>query len=278
MTDRRALLANARVAASELEGIATAKTYVSGAWQRVTAPVADLLAAPDGARDRQLLYGQRFRVLEERDGWAFGAAARDGYVGHVSAGALGEDLAATHRVAAPATHLYPAPNLKRREAAWLSFGSELRVVSASGEFFETAEGLFVPKPHLRPLTAHVTDPVTVAQLLFGVPYLWGGNSSAGIDCSGLVQAACLAAGIPCPGDTDQQEAALGETLDKSVPPARGDLYFWKGHVAWAVDGDTLIHANAHTMSVAYEPIDRAISRIEAQGGGTVTRQARVGLS
>jgi len=277
MTDRRALLANARVAASELEGIVEAESYVPGTWQRVTAPVADLLAAPGGARDRQLLYGQRFRVLEERDGWAFGAAARDGYVGHVAVGDLAEDLAGTHRVAVPATHLYPAPDLKDHEAAWLSFGSELRVVSASGNFFETAEGLFVPKPHLRPLTAQFADAVTVAQLFFGVPYLWGGDSAAGIDCSGLVQAACLAAGIACPGDTDQQEAALGETLDAGVPPARGDLIFWKGHVAWVVDGDTLIHANAHTMSVAYEPIDRAIARIEAQGEGPVTRRARVAV-
>ncbi|RDC71551.1 NLP/P60 hydrolase [Rhodovulum sp. 12E13] len=275
MTDRRSLLANDRVAASELEGSIAAPAYVEGEWRRVVVPVADLLAAPEGARDRQLLYGQRMRVLEVREGWAFGAAARDGYVGYVAAGSLGDDVAATHRVAVPATHLYPVPDLRRRERAWLSFGSELRVVSASGEFFETAEGLFVPKPHLRPLNAQFADPVTVAQLFFGVPYLWGGNSAAGIDCSGLVQAACLAAGIDCPGDTDLQEAALGETLAPGVPPARGDVYFWNGHVALAVDGETLIHANARTMAVTYEPIAGAIARIEAQGEGPVTRRARL---
>lgn len=275
MTDRRATLANARIAAAELEGTMDAPAYAEGAWKRVARPVADLCAAPGGARDRQLLYGQRFRVLEEHEGWAFGAAARDGYVGYVSAQALARDVEGTHRVAVLGSHLYPAPDLKRRERVWLSFGSELRVVSATGEFFETAEGLFVPKPHLRPLTATFADPVTVAQLFFGVPYLWGGNSATGIDCSGLIQAGCLAAGIACPGDSDQQEATLGETLDASVPPARGDLYFWKGHIAWAVDADTLIHANAHTMSVSYEGIDAAIARIEAQGEGPLTRRARV---
>jgi hypothetical protein len=275
MTDRRSTLANARVIAAELADAAPSATSVEGHWRRVVRPVADLCAAPEGARDRQLLYGQRVRVLEVRAGWAFGAAARDGYVGYLPAGALGDDMAGTHRVAVPATHAYPAPDLKRREIAWLSFGSELRVVSAAGAFFETAEGWFVPKPHLRPLTALFDDPVTVAQLFFGVPYLWGGNSAAGIDCSGLVQAACLAAGLACPGDTDQQEAALGETLDPGVPAARGDLYFWRGHVAWAADEDTLIHANAHTMSVSHEGIAEAVARIQAQGDGPVTRRARV---
>ena len=275
MTDRRAHLANARVAAAELEDVVTAPVYTEGTWRRVTRPVADLCAAPDGARDRQLLYGQRVRVLEVHAGWAFGAAARDGYVGYIAQDALGDDIQGTHRVVARATHLYPAPDMKRREVAWLSFGTELRVVASAGAFFETSEGLFVPKVHLRPLTAHFADPVSVAQIFFGTPYLWGGNSAAGIDCSGLVQGACLAVGLPCPGDTDQQEAVLGETLDPGVPPARGDLFFWKGHVAWAVDAETLIHANAQTMSVCHEPIAQAVDRIEAQGEGPVTRRARL---
>jgi len=277
MSDRRETLANAHVAAAELEGIVDAPAHVPGETRRVTEPIADLCRAPGGPRERQLLFGQRFRVLDIREGWAFGAAARDGYVGYVAAETLGEDVTATHREALPATHLYPAPDLKTREASWLSFGSELRVVSAEGAFFETAEGLFVPKTHLRPLNAAFADPVTVAQLFFGVPYLWGGNSAAGIDCSGLVQAGCLAAGLPCPGDSDQQEAQLGETLPPGVPPARGDLFFWSGHVAFAVDPETLIHANAGSMSVAYEPITAAIARIATQGEGPVTRRARLTL-
>lgn len=273
--DHRTHLANARVAAEELRGEVDAPRFAPGTAMRVTVPVADLRTAPDGARDRQLLYGQRVRILEIHDGWAFGAALRDGFVGYLAADDLGPEVTPTHRVAVPATHLYPGPDLKRREQAWLSFGSELRVVSATGDWFETSEGLFVPKPHLRPLNAAFADPVTVAQMHFGVPYLWGGNSAAGIDCSGLVQVACLAAGLPCPGDSDQQEAALGETLPPGTPPRRGDLYFWKGHVAIAVDAETLVHANAHAMAVAYEPITAATARIAAQGEGPVTRRARL---
>ncbi|MEM0936848.1 MAG: NlpC/P60 family protein [Pseudomonadota bacterium] len=275
MTDRRETLANASVAAAELEGSVAAPRYVSGHWARIAVPVTDLCAKPGGARDRQLLYGQRFRVLEEKEGWAFGAAAQDGYVGYVGTAALTGDEEGTHRVSVPATHLYPAPDLKRPERQWLSFGSVLRIVSATGDFFETSESLFVPKPHIRPLRAEFADPATVAQLFFGVPYLWGGNSARGIDCSGLIQAACHACGLACPGDSDQQEATLGETLAPGVPPQRGDLYFWKGHVGLMVDGETMIHANAHTMAVSYERIVAAISRIAAQGEGPVTRRARL---
>lgn len=275
MTDRRLIPANARVAAAGLEGQVVAERFVTPVPRRVVRPVTDLLRAPDGPRERQLVYGEAFDVLETRDGVAFGQAARDGYVGYVPARALADPVEPTHMVSVPATHAYPAPDLKRQERMGLSFGSRLRVVSASGNFFETAEGLFVPKPHLRPVNRPFADPATVAQLHFGAPYLWGGNSIWGIDCSGLVQAALLSCGIACPGDSDLQQTALGAEIAPDTPPQRGDLFFWKGHVAMAVDGQTLIHSNAKAMAVAYEPIADTIARIEAQGEGPVTARRRL---
>lgn len=272
--DRRLTPANGRVAVESLKGQVEAERFVTPAPRQVIRPLADLLRAPDGPRERQLVYGEEFDLLEERDGWGFGSAARDGFVGYVAAGALAARPEPTHRVAVPATHAYPAPDMKRAEICGLSFGSRLRVVSASGRFFETEEGWFVPKPHLRPLNAPFSDPVTVAQLFFGTAYLWGGNSVWGIDCSGLVQAAWLACGRVCPGDSDLQEAALGTALPPGTAPQRGDLFFWKGHVALAVDARVMIHANAHHMAVAYEEIEAAIARIEAQGDGPVTAHKR----
>ena len=278
MTDRRLTPANPRVAAERLRGLVEAPRFTGGDRRQVARPLADLCAAPGGPRDRQLLWGEAVILYEEIDGWAFVEAARDGYVGYMLAAALGAPLAATHIVSVPASHLYPAPDLKRREIAGLSFGSRLRVVSGSGDFFETAEGHFVPKPHLRPANRPFADPATVAQLFFGAPYLWGGNAIWGIDCSGLVQAALLACGLPCPGDSDLQERVVGQPLPEAEPLRRGDLLFWKGHVAMAVDGETLIHANAFHMAVAYEPAAEALARIEAQGGGKVTSRRRPGLA
>ncbi|OLS53412.1 C40 family peptidase [Rhodovulum sulfidophilum] len=274
--DRRETPANDRVAAARLRGVVEAPRYAEPERWRVTRPVTDLLRAPEGPRERQLVLGEAFELLEMHDGFAFGWAARDGFVGYVAEAALAADgPAPTHRVAVPASHAYSAPDLKTPELMGLSFGSELRVVSAAGGFFETAEGWFVPRPHLRPLNVPFRDPVTVAQLFFGVPYLWGGNSVWGIDCSGLVQAAWRAAGLDCPGDSDQQERALGEALPEGTPFQRGDLLFWRGHVALAVDAEVLIHANGHTMSVAYERIADAIARIEAQGEGRPTAHLRM---
>ncbi|WOI55558.1 NlpC/P60 family protein [Palleronia sp. LCG004] len=276
MSDRRLLPANGRVAAAHLRGIVDAARYVEGEAAGVILPVADLWAAPDArARDRQLLMGDSVRIYERVDGMAFVRADRDGYVGYVAEAALGDIPSATHIVGVPASHLYPVPDMKVPPVARLSFGARLRVVAASDGFFELWDGRHVPRPHLRPANKPFEDPARVAQLFFGVPYLWGGNGADGIDCSGLVQAALISSGHPCPGDSDLQEGAVGRVLEPDEPMERGDLLFWRGHVAMAVDREVLIHANAYHMAVSYEPASDAIARIEAQGGGPVTTRRRL---
>ncbi|WP_090111696.1 C40 family peptidase [Limimaricola pyoseonensis] len=270
--DRRLTPANGRVAALELQGRVEAERFVAPMAARVARPVLDLLAAPGGARERQLLSGEAVELFETREGWAFVRAARDGYCGYVAAEALAEPRDATHIVATPATHLYAEADIKSPDLAHLSFGSRVTVTNELKTLFETPEG-FIPKKHLREVDRPFQDPVTVAQMFFGTPYLWGGNSKLGIDCSGLVQAALLACGIPCPGDSDLQQA-LGRDVDGEAPE-RGDLWFWKGHVAMLVDPETIIHANGHAMAVTYEDARKAALRIEAQGDGPVTHRRRL---
>ena len=273
--DPRRTPANDRVAATHLRGTVDATNFAEGTVQRITVPLANLLRAPAGPRDRQLLMGDEVTVYDISDGMAFVQAGRDGYVGYVDATCLGDGSAPTHWVAVPATHAYSAEDIKSPEVHSLSFGSQISVTAERKAFMETAQGWFIPKKHLWPEGKRFADPVIAAQLHFGVPYLWGGNSIWGIDCSGLVQAACLAAGLPCPGDSDMQEASLGTASDDRADLQRGDLLFWPGHVGMMVDVDTLLHANAHHMSVAYEPIAAAILRIRAQGGGEVTSRRRL---
>lgn len=273
--DRRLTPANGRVASHALAGRVEAERFVPGEPARVARPVVDLRDGPGGVRDRQLLFGETVQVFERREGHAFVQADRDGYVGYVALAMLDDPVDATHRVATRATHLYAAEDMKSPDLMRLSFGARLRVVDERRAFFETPDG-FVPKKHLRPLSMPFSDPVTIAQLHFGTPYLWGGNSDLGIDCSGLVQAALLACDMPCPGDSDLQCAELGTDIAPDDPPRRGDLWFWRGHVALVVDVETLLHANAHHMAVAYEPLEAARLRIEAQGGGAVTARKRIG--
>lgn len=263
--DPRLTPANPRVAALHLKGRVAAPSYVAGSGARVVVPVADLLAAPDGPRNRQLLFGAPVTVFEQHEGWAFVQAAHDGYVGWLAGAALGADAPATHWVCAPASHVYPHPGIKQREVMALSFGARLTVVAEHAHFAELDCGGFVPLVHLRPLGAHFTDPVAVAELFLGTPYLWGGNSRAGIDCSGLVQAAHLACGFPCPADSDLQCKELGRLLAPGTPFRRGDLLFWKGHVALVADEDRILHANAHSMAVSYEDTGAALARILAAG-------------
>ena len=273
--DRRLTPANGRVAALSLKGQVEAARFVDGWSRAVAVPVVALRDAPDGRRERELLRGEAVTVFEERDGWCFVQAARDGYVGYLPGAALHVAQPADLRVVARATHAYAEADIKSPDIASLSFGSRLVNLGLEGRFVRTDAG-YVPPSHLAPLDQHAQDPVTVATLLLGTPYLWGGNSAFGIDCSGLVQAACLACGIACPGDSDLQAAGLGAPVTDGSRPRRGDLLFWKGHVAWVSGQDMILHANAHHMAVAFEGMAEALARIEAQGGGPVTGHRRLG--
>lgn len=273
MTDRRLTPANGRVAARHLQGQITANAFVDGTPAAIGQTVVDLCDAPRGKRDRQLLLGATVTIYEKQDGWAFVQAKRDGYVGYVTVSALVDPVPPTHRVATAATHVYASESFKAQDLLYLPFGAEICVTDERHKFFETPFG-FVPKKHLRPLSMPFADPATVAQLFFGVPYLWGGNSTLGIDCSGLVQAAFHACGHLCPADSDLQRAGLGRLI-MNESAQRGDLIFWKGHVGMMVDAETMIHANAHHMSVVYEGLAQATLRIKAQGDGDVLARRRV---
>ncbi len=270
--DRRLYKATARVAHQSLAG-QTNLPLTEGEVAALAVPLADLLASPGGARERQLSLGEAFRVIDHDQGHAFGFAEKDGYCGWLAEGALGPVLEATHWVATPGTHLYAGPKVQAREVMALSLGARLRVLGQVGDWAETPLG-FVPAEHLMQIGQVLRDPVAVAEGFLATPYLWGGNSRTGIDCSGLAQAAHLACGIGMPGDSDLQEA-VGAELPEDAELRRGDLLFWRGHVALVVDAARLIHANGHTMSVAYEGTAACIARIAAQGGGPVTHRRRV---
>lgn len=274
MSDARLTPSNGRVADISLAGTVMAERYIVAEAGRIIADVVDLCPAPGKRRDRQLIYGEAVGVYERQDGWAFVQARKDGYVGYIRESSLGPALDPTHFVATAGTHAYEGESFKSRELRSLSLGARVAMRAEGPKMWDTDAG-FIPKKHLRPLEKPFTDPATVAQAFFGTPYLWGGNSRAGIDCSGLIQAALTACAVPCPGDSDLQRAALGRALPPGSDRQRNDLYFWKGHVGILVDADTLLHANAHHMATVYEPIEAAILRIAAQGDGPVLAHKRL---
>ncbi len=261
------------LAASELRGQVAAARFVDGTPREVIEPIADLRRAPahEAPLDSQVLLGERVTVYETtEEGWAWGQLAGDGYVGWLSDNALvAPGPAPTHKVTALRTLAFAAPDIKTPPLAGLPLGARIAVARQDARFAVTAAGWHIPLAHLAPIDAMAPDFVAVAEKFLGTPYLWGGKSSLGIDCSGLVQVALQAAGLPCPRDSDLQEQALGVRLAFSEL-RRGDLVFWKGHAAIARDGDTLLHANAFHMAVAIESVAEAVARIQAAGSDVIS--------
>lgn len=259
------------LADARLKDRVVAERFVDGKPMRVKRPLLDMLAGPsrDSGLNTQLLLGAPVAVFDERDGLAWVQAEEDGYVGYVEASGLGgSERAPTHVVSAPRTFLYREPDMKTPLVEVLSMGSAVEVVGEAetrGTVYALlSSGQAAVSAHLRPLRTPADDWVAVAETLEHTPYLWGGSSAFGIDCSGLVQLAMRMAGRTVLRDSDMQAGGLGEALDPATDPAtlrRGDLVFWKGHVAIVTGPNAILHANGHTMTVARESLSGTVARI-----------------
>ncbi|WLA83915.1 C40 family peptidase [Bradyrhizobium elkanii] len=271
MHDPRLTPARDDLAAKYLEGKVKALRFVEGETLEVGEAIAPLRQAPaaDAEQMTQALRGERITVYDRNgEGWAWGQLADDGYVGWIPEAALTTPGAApTHKVTAPRTLAFPGPSIKLPPVEALALGTKLAIVREDDAFAMTREGWHLPRQHLASLDTMAGDFVAIAEQFVGTPYLWGGKSSLGIDCSGLVQIALTAAGTGCPRDSDMQQDGLGRELTaaESKQLQRGDLIFWKGHVAIVRDATTIVHANAHHMATAVENTHAAIARIRAAG-------------
>jgi len=275
--DRRLNAFRPDLADSKLEGKVEAGRFVDARPAIVAVPVADLHRTParDAGIDTQFLLGEKMRVLDVAKGWAWVQGERDSYVGYMPGSSLSFELdpAPTHRVTALRSYVFPEPELKKPPLASLSMGSLVTItgeeVRRNTRYALLPGGAAMPAVHVAPLGETAPDFVAVAERFLHAPYLWGGTSGFGVDCSGLVQLAMLMAGCTVLRDTDMQEASIGDPLETGGDYSnlrRGDLVFWKGHVGIMTDAENLLHANGSTMSVALETLSAAIARIEPHYG------------
>ncbi|MCV6546564.1 MAG: C40 family peptidase [Cohaesibacter sp.] len=285
------------LADARLQGQVKAEHFVKPTIMRLIAPIAPLKSKPDpkSGLDSQALLAEVVRVFEQRnDGWAWVQLARDGYVGYMPTASLGpyrheEGGEPTHCVCVPRSFVYPSPDLKLSANTFLSLGAGLilgQEQETRGTIYRQILNLpqipdqqaWIVSQHVRPIAQNSQDFVSEAESLIGTPYLWGGKSSLGLDCSGLVQLACQMAGIEILRDASMQEKTIGKPLDfqAGLPDLkRGDLIFWKGHVGIMSDSKILLHANGYHMAVAQEPLKGAMQRIANHDYGAMTAIRRL---
>ena len=278
--DRRITAARPDRAAEALRGKVQAAAFVTGRILGVLAPVTGLRRTPSltAALETEALLGEAVTVFEEAGDWAWGQLANDGYVGYLCRDDLGAWTQPTHRIGVPRSFVYPGASIKLPVCAALSLNAAVHIIETQADFAVLADGGCIFAAHLVPCTHQAADFVSVAESLLHTPYLWGGKTSLGLDCSGLVQMALAAAGIRAPRDSDMQEAALGTALPVDAVLhglRRGDLVFWKGHVGIMRDPQTLLHASGNCMQVTSEPLALARDRIAAKGSGAITSVRRL---
>jgi hypothetical protein len=270
------------LAAESLKGRVQVQRYAHGELRQVVGPIAPVRLVPrfDAPLTTEGLYGDLATVYDAAEGWAWVQLQQDGYVGYMPMDNLSAIIdEPTHWVISRGTFVYPAPEMKRPPIMRLSCNARVTVVGREGRFLELSRGGFIFGGHLLPLEEKRRDFVRLAERLIGAPYLWGGRSSVGIDCSGLVQISVQGAGMPCPRDSDMQEAELGEPIaeKKLEKLQRGDFLFWRGHVGIMQSAEWLIHASGHQMEVVVEPVRRAVERIASTHGEITSIRRIAGL-
>lgn len=272
MIERRLNAFRPDLAEKSLEGKVDALRFVDGTPARVIAPTAAMRPKPElnSGIDTELLFGEPVSVLDRSHGWAWVKSGIDDYVGYVEETALGlAGPAPSHWVTSVRTFVYPGPDMKFPAVRALSMGSRLTVAGEAetrGTQYLLVGGGAVIAKHVAPVDVAVSDDyVAVASRFLESPYLWGGRSGFGLDCSGLVQLSMMMAGRKVLRDTDMQRASIGTEIGRDEL-RRGDLVFWKGHVAIMTDAETMIHASGFTMDVSHEGLEAAIRRIEPMYG------------
>ena len=276
--DRRLTPARSDLAASYLKGQVEADFFKDGAPMEVRECIVDIRRdpRPDSSVDTQVLFGEGVQVYDEEEGWVWVQLNNDQYVGWIAANTLWSKLSRpTHRVCVPRTFIYPGPSIKLPPLQALPLGAEIEIIETRGDFVMTTNSCFIYCAHLASIGENNPDFVAVAEKFLNAPYLWGGKSWMGIDCSGLVQVSLLMSGYKAPRDSDMQEIQLGRPIDNHTALQRGDLIFWKGHVGIMRDDVTILHANGSHMLVSSEPLSLVRDRNLRAGAGEITSYRRL---
>ncbi len=208
----------------------------------------------------QILLGEDFKSQSKIGKFYKGYKAYDKYKGFIEAKDLHLDKnKKTHKIISKECNIYKKPNNKYKLNKKIFFNSRISILDDKNSFIQTKNG-WILKKNIKPINFRKKHFLDNIKLYLNTKYLWGGNSPKGLDCSALVQELLKFNNIYCPRDSkDQKKFFRKEISIKNI--RKGDLLFWKGHVAIALSNKKLVHAFGPRKKVVIMGIKETVKKI-----------------
>ena len=207
----------------------------------------------------QILYGEKFKILSKNKDWLKIKTSFDNYIGYIKNENYIDNLRPTHKIFVLRANIFNKE--KRKTKYFLTFASKISIIKENRKFVEFEKDKWIKKTNIKKIDHIENNFLKILKLFLDTKYVWGGKTYKGIDCSAILQLFFYYNNKFYPRDTKDQIKYSKKRFDKKIFK-KGDIIFWKGHVAICINSKKLIHAYGPERKVLTMPIIKTIDRIK----------------
>ena len=233
-------------------------------------PLSDIYKKPDVVSEvtSQILYGEKFKIISKNKSWIKIKVLYDNYIGYIKNKDYTKDHKPTHKIFILKANIYNKQ--KNKTKYFLPFASRISMIQESKKFIEFEKNKWIKKSDVKNINHIEKDYLKVLKFFLKTKYVWGGKTYRGIDCSAILQLFFYYNNKFYPRDTKDQ-IKYSTKKSKSEIFKKGDIIFWKGHVAICINAKKLIHAYGPEKKVLIMNIAETINRIQRTAKLTIKK-------